>query len=653
MIFNSWVDTIFLMEKAKRSIIIGTAGHIDHGKTQLVKALTGIDTDVLKEEKERGITIELGFAAFRLPSGTSASIIDVPGHEKFVRTMVAGAWGIDAVILVIAADEGIMPQTVEHLEICDLLKVKKGVVAITKKDLVDDEWLSMVREEIIQFLKGTFLEGAPVVAVSSITGENIEQLIEEIDRVCLETPEKSSEGIFILPVDRSFTLKGFGTVVTGTLVSGRITTGDDVEILPQRKISRVRTIQVHKEFRKEAYAGERTALNLINISKEEIKRGDLISHPGILQPSRRVYAHIKLLQSQRVPLKNAAMVSLHIGTAERKSLVLMMDRVKLDPGESCFVELRLDEEIACLFGDRFIIRSLSPLRTIGGGSIVHPHPSGKMRKKKAFLLERLPLTITSEYRNLIEFFLEDAGIKGITPHQLQSLLNIKLQNIMEILQILINDGKAVVFDKEKHKYIHINNFNSLKDAVISTLSTLHNNFPNRMGFSKDQIKSSIKFQIDEKLLDTVISNLHQQEAVSTEGELIFLPSLKKLFSERSIPVLQEIEDFILKSGLQVPDLNELSIRFNIPVSQIKEYLDLLIRSGNIIRITKDLFFHRNTIEDMKKNVYLFFQENERMTVGDFKNLFQISRKYAIPLLEYLDNQKITIRVGDIRKLRGK
>ncbi len=641
------------MGKVKRSLIIGTAGHIDHGKTQLVKALTGVDTDVLKEEKERGITIELGFAPLRLPSGISAAIIDVPGHEKFVRTMVAGAWGIDAVILVIAADEGIMPQTVEHLEICDLLKVKRGVVAITKKDLVDDEWLSMVKDEVRDFLVGTFLEGAPVVAVSSITGENIDMLIEEIDRVCLETPEKPDEGIFILPVDRSFTLKGFGTVVTGTLVSGKITTGDDVEIMPQRKISRVRGIQVHNEFRNQAHAGERTALNLINISKEEVKRGDLLCHPGTLLPSRRLYAHITLLQSQKVPLKNATTVSFHVGTAIRKAMVLLMDRTKLEAGDSCFVELRLDEEIACLFGDRFIIRSLSPLRTIGGGFIAHPHPSGKRGRKKGVLLEKLLSVLSADQINLVDFFLEDSGIRGITPHEMQSLLNMKEERIIEMLQTLSADGRALLFDRERQKYIHQKIYNSIKDTIINTISSLHQNFPFRMGFTKDHIRSSIKYQLDEKLFDILISSLYKEGAITMEMDLLMLPSTKKIFSERNARLLMEIEDFILKSGLQVPELDELSLKFSIPASQIKDLLDLLMKSGSIVRLTKDLFFHRDSLEAMKVKVCEFFQKRDEMTVGDFKNIFQVSRKYAIPLLEYLDNQKITTRVGDVRRLRGK
>nr|BAL57965.1 selenocysteine-specific translation elongation factor [uncultured prokaryote] len=641
------------MEKPQKTLIIGTAGHIDHGKTQLVKALTGVDTDVLKEEKERGITIQLGFAPFRLPSGISASIIDVPGHEKFVRTMVAGAWGIDAVILVIAADEGIMPQTVEHLEICDLLGVKKGVVAITKKDLVDEEWISMLKEEVKEFLKGTFLDGSPIVAVSSSTGENIDLLIEEIDRVCVETEEKSDDGIFILPVDRSFSLKGFGTVVTGTLVSGKITIGDDVEILPQRKPSRVRGIQVHNEFRKEAYAGERTALNLINISREEVKRGDLISHPGILRPSKRLYVHVKLLQSHNVPLKNATTVSFHIGTAERKALLLLMDRAKLEPDSSCFAELRLDEEIACLFGDRFIIRSLSPLRTIGGGFIVHPHPTGKRSKGKVFLLERLPLIMSPDYRNLLDFFLEDAGFRGMMPRDAQSVLNIKEEKIADIFQILSSNGRAVLFDSERQRYVHVNAFNSLKDIITKTISSLHQSFPLRMGFSRDQIKSSMRYQLDEKLFDTAISTLHQEGTIGMEKELIFLQSMKHLFSERSIPLLRELEDLILKSGLQVPDLETISMRLKVPASQIKELLDILVRSGSIVRITKDLFFHSDSLEEMKRKVLWFFEEKDVMSVSDFKNIFNLSRKYAIPLLEYLDNQKITTRIGDVRKLRGK
>ncbi|MGE5840291.1 MAG: selenocysteine-specific translation elongation factor [Deltaproteobacteria bacterium] len=370
-----------------KQIILGTAGHIDHGKTSLVKAMTGIDTDRLKEEKERGITIELGFAHLELPSGQILGIVDVPGHEKFVKHMVAGATGVDLVALVIAADEGVMPQTREHLEICQLLKVKKGLVVLTKIDMVDQEWLDLVKEDVSNFLSETFLAGAPIAPVSSVTGQGIKELVAMLDSMVKEIPERETSGFFRLPVDRVFTMKGFGTVVTGTTISGLVRTGDEITVYPQGLVARIRGIQVHGREVEEVSAGLRTAINLQGVEKEQIERGNVVATKDSLRPTRMADVVLHHLKSSPRKLKNRAKVRFHTGTSEIISTVVLLDRDELNLGDTCFAEIRLEEPVAVLARDRYVLRSYSPVRAIAGGEILNAGPQKKKRFSEAALTE--------------------------------------------------------------------------------------------------------------------------------------------------------------------------------------------------------------------------------------------------------------------------
>ncbi len=362
-----------------KHFVLGTAGHVDHGKTALIKALTGIDTDRLKEEKERGITIELGFASLHLPSGQTLGIVDVPGHEKFIKNMVSGAAGIDLVMMVIAADEGIMPQTKEHLHICSLLGISKGIVALTKIDLVEKDWLELVKSEISEFLQGTFLEGAPIVPVSAVKEEGLADLIEALEATVSNIPEKADSGIFRLPVDRVFTMKGFGTVVTGTLVSDRIKSGEEIQILPEEITSRIRGIQVHNQPVEEAWAGQRTAINLQGIEKSAIKRGDVLARPETVRPSQRLDVFVEFLSSNSKNLKNRTLVRLHTGTSEIIARVILLEKDEIAPGQKAFAQLVLANKDVVVAGDRFVLRSYSPITTIGGGQIIDPLPAKHKR----------------------------------------------------------------------------------------------------------------------------------------------------------------------------------------------------------------------------------------------------------------------------------
>ncbi|MBP7033880.1 MAG: selenocysteine-specific translation elongation factor, partial [Syntrophobacterales bacterium] len=370
-----------------KHIILGTAGHVDHGKTSLVKALTGVDTDRLKEEKERGITIELGFASLPLKNGGTLGVVDVPGHEKFVKNMVAGATGIDFVLLVIAADEGIMPQTSEHLDICTLLGIRNGIIALTKTDLVDADWLALVRDDVRQFMKATFLDGAPIIPVSAVSGQGIAELSAAIEELARRIGERGDSGLLRIPVDRVFTMKGFGSVVTGTLVSGQVTVGDTVEVLPQRIHAKVRGIQVHNDAQQSAGAGQRTAINLQGLERAALHRGDVVAHPGIFEPSERLDVHLEFLKGAGRALRNRALVRFHTGTSEIMARVILLDREELKPGERVYAQLLLEAPVVAMGKDRFVIRSYSPIRTVGGGEILDPDAVKQKKAKDRFAAE--------------------------------------------------------------------------------------------------------------------------------------------------------------------------------------------------------------------------------------------------------------------------
>ena len=633
-----------------KPIILGTAGHIDHGKTSLVKAMTGIDTDRLKEEKERGITIELGFAHLELPSGQAVGIVDVPGHEKFVKHMVAGATGVDLVALVIAADEGVMPQTREHLEICQLLKVKKGLVVLTKIDMVDEEWLALVKEDVSAFLSGTFLEGAAIVPVSALTGQGIQELVGVLDTLVKEVPERETSGFFRLPVDRVFTMKGFGTVVTGTTMSGQIRTADEVTIYPQGMEARVRGIQVHNREVQEVSAGLRTAINLQGVEKEQLERGNVVATKDSLRATRMVDVVLDHLKSAPRKIKNRAKVRFHTGTSEIIATVVLLDRDELKPGDTCFAEIRLEEPVAVLARDRYVLRSYSPVRTIAGGEVLNAAPQKKKRFSEATLTE-LKVLNSGNLNEITEQFVLAGRFDGVAQSELPFLTNASRKRLDEILKALLSQKKIIQYDKEKGTLVHAEYLKKARDQVLSFLAQYHKDFPLKVGLLKEELRSRTAGSGDSKLFNFVITQMIQEGIVVQEKEVLRLKEHRVTLAQDQERIRQQIEEIYLKGALQPPYFKELITKF--PGSSGPDVLQVMVKDGILVKVKEDLFFHKEVIDGLKERLVAVLREKGEIDTPQFKDMTGASRKYTIPLLEYFDLTQLTMRIGDKRVLRKK
>jgi len=636
-----------------KQVILGTAGHIDHGKTSLIKALTGIDTDRLKEEKLRGITIELGFAHMEMPGGERLGIVDVPGHEKFVKHMVAGATGIDLVALVIAADEGIMPQTREHMEICELLRVKKGLVVLTKIDLVDDpDWLEMVREDIVEFLKGTFLEGCEIIAVSATTGEGIDELKKSLARLFAEVESKSSEGPFRMPVDRVFTMRGFGTVITGTSISGRLQVGDPVVIYPEGLKSKVRGIQVHGNDVQEVLPGQRTAVNLQGMERALIERGNVLASAGALSPSHMIDVQLELLKSTPKPLKHRAKIRFHSGTAEHLSTIILLDREELKPGEKTFAQIRFDQPGAVLRGDRFVLRSYSPVQTIGGGVVLNPFPrkhKGSGKREAARALEKL---FTSSDSDIILWHLQDAGWAGLSEAELRIRANVAQKFFDKTLQQFASVRKVVIYDRENRRLIHPEALEEMKSSVTAILANYHSRFPLKAGMPKEAIPALLPQPIDGKIYNFVLRQLAETGQVVQEMEWVRLSTHKVALSKEEETIRQQIERVFRESSLQPPFFREVASGLPGNSKQHQQVLEWMLAKGILVKTKEEIYFHAAAMAELQGRLVGWLKEHGEITTPQFKEMTGASRKYTIPLLEYFDAQKVTIRVGEVRKLRG-
>jgi len=633
-----------------KQIILGTAGHIDHGKTSLIRALTGIDTDRLKEEKERGITIELGFAHLALPDGRLLGIVDVPGHEKFVKNMVAGATGIDLVALVIAADEGVMPQTREHLEICSLLKIKHGFVVLTKVDMVDADWLELVKEDVSEYLSETFLADAPVMEVSSVTGDGIPELIELISRMTKEIPERDMGHLFRLPIDRVFTMKGFGTVITGTSVSGTIRTGDEVTIYPQGIESKIRGIHVHNETMEEVHAGLRTAINLQGIEKMMLQRGNVVATKDALRSTYMLDVVLDLLQSAPRKLKNRAKVRFHAGTAEIISTLVLLDRDELNPGETCLAQLRLDAPTAVLKGDRYVLRSYSPVRTIGGGQILHPLP-GKKKRFQERVLSELRLLDKGEQQETIEVFVSLGRFQGVGEEELSFLVNMSRKKLTEQLNALKAKQAIIRFDKERGTMIHADFMEKARKELLETLSQYHKTFPLKQGLVKEELRSRIIGAKDPKLFNHLIHQLEREDVLVQEKEVVRLKDHQVTLAQDQKEVRQELEDIYAKGQLQPPYFKDINSKFQGDTAS--EILGVMVKEGVLMKIKEDLYFHKNAVAALEEKLIDFLKSHGEITTPQFKEMTGASRKYTIPLIEYFDRSQVTVRVGDSRVLRKK
>ncbi len=632
-----------------KRIILGTAGHIDHGKTSFVKALTGIDTDRLKEEKERGITIELGFAHLMLPDGSLVGIVDVPGHERFVKNMVAGASGIDLVALIIAADEGVMPQTREHLEICQLLGIRHGIVVITKIDMVDEEWLELVREDTRDYIKGTFLSDAPIVEVSSVTGKGLDNFIHELSRLVQMLSKKDAGHVFRLPVDRVFTVKGFGTVVTGTTISGMIKVGDEVTIYPAGINCKVRTIQVHNQSVLEVGSSTRTALSLQGIDKSEIKRGYVVASRDKLFSTYMLDVSFELLSSAPKKLKSREKVRFHVGTSEIMASIVFLDRDELMPGDSCYAQIRLEEPVSVLKGDRYVVRSYSPIRTIGGGEILHPLAKKKKKRLAEELLPRIELIHKGSPEDMVESLVFIEEYEGISSSRLLFLSNIRDKELKGIIDALKSRKKIVEYDPEQELYIHAHFFGHIRDMVLQLIRDYHKEYPFRPGIPKEELRSKARLIKDVRLFNYLIEQLIKEDVIVSETDNIRLKEYRARLTTEQKRVRDEIERIYKESGFQPPFFKEIKEKYDQVADQMLEYL---LSEGSLVKIRDDFYLHKDVLKDLLTKVRMFLEKHGEMSVKHFKEITDTSRKYSIPLLEYLDKTQVTVRVGDIRKLRG-
>ncbi len=633
-----------------KQIILGTAGHIDHGKTALIKALTGIDTDRLKEEKQRGITIELGFASLVLPSGLRMGIVDVPGHEKFVKHMVAGAWGIDMVALVVAADEGIMPQTREHLDICRLLGIKKGLVVVSKIDLADQELIQLVVEEVRDLVSETFLEGAPIVTVSSRSGEGIPELVTTLDRLASEVQGRTFEGLFRLPIDRVFVMKGFGVVVTGTLVSGGVSVGDTVQILPSLREGKVRGLQVHNEAVEMAQAGQRTAVNLQGIEKFMINRGDVLAHPQTITPTYMVDAYLEHLPTSPRPLRNRKKQRFHIGTNSTLATIVLMDKEELGPGEKGFVQLRFEKPLVAFPQDRFVIRGSSAIQTIGGGVVIDSHPI-KHRRFSGDVLAGLVTLRDSGDEDVVRCHLESSGVKGMSIRELKERVNIPPGRLSKLLRELIARQEIVAINGDEGRFVHQVGYEQLTQKALSYILEFHQKYPLKPGPSKEEVKSKLPKSMETKLFQRMLKDLVDSKQLVVEKDKLRLSTHRVSLREDQQRVKNRVETLFVKGGLQSPSLKELASKLSIDESEVRNVVHLLMEEGTIIRAKGDIYFHRKAIEELKGELVQFIRAHHEITTAQFKEMTKVSRKYAIPLMEYFDNTKITIRVGEKRLLR--
>lgn len=638
-----------------REIILGTAGHVDHGKTSLIRALTGIETDRLKEEKKRGITIELGFAFLDLPCGHRVGIVDVPGHEKFVRNMVAGAAGMDIVAFVIAADEGIMPQTKEHFDVCRLLGVRDGIIVLTKKDMVEEEWLEMVQEELREFFEGSFLEDAPIIPVSSTTGEGIEDVRNVLDKKIQTMSFQEEYGPFRLAVDRVFSMKGFGTVITGTSLSGRIAIGDEIRFYPGERTAKIRGIQVHGKEVDVVEAGHRTAINLQGVEKEEIQRGDVAATPGSLSPSTLIDADLHYLASAERELKNRAQVRVHVGTREIVGRVILLEKDILQPGEDAPVQIILQEPVAVWSGDHYVIRSYSPAMTIGGGRIHNSAPLKRKRSKESDRERNREIFKIYNQGSVEEktlLFLEESGAGGLTADEIATRLSIFGKKLKKELQGPVSSGKVLVVSSEQQQMMAASVVDGITASITRILKDFHDANPLKSGLAKEELRSRIKPPIDAQLFQYLLGRLNKAKEIELEEAEVRLSGHTVTLQVDEQELQQELERKYHKAGLKPPNLKTVLADFEqYPEKQLRQVLDLLLQKGKIVKINEALFFHAEHLDALANNLADFIRKEGEIDAPRFKELTGLTRKFSIPLLEYFDKIKLTIRVGDKRVLR--
>jgi selenocysteine-specific elongation factor len=634
-----------------RSIIVGTAGHIDHGKTSLVRALTGVDADRLPEEKRRGITIDLGFAELDM-GDVRIGFVDVPGHERFVKNMLAGAHGIDLVALVIAADEGVMPQTREHFDICRLLDIKSGLIIITKTDAVDEELLPLVLAEAEELVEGSFLEGAPVVRVSSRTGHGLEELKERLHEAASNAPERSSGMIARLPVDRAFTMRGFGAVVTGTLVASEIAEGDEMELLPAMGARvRVRGLQVHGQTVPRAVAGQRVAVNLGGVEASLIERGMVLAPSGRLRPTQIIDVRVEVLKSAPRPLRSRSRIRIHLGAAEALGRVRVLeDGGEIAPGESGFAQLRLEAPVVALPQERFIIRSYSPSRTVGGGRVLDALASKHRGREIPLARARLEALLTADRATQLARFVETSDAHGMSRADAAARTGWSDDVLNEAANEAQQRGQVV----DAHgMYIGRASFDRLSKAALEEVMAHHRREPLARGLMRETLRERFFARAAPEVFRAVISRLESEDALVSEKEFVRASGHSLSLSPADETLRERLEKIYREAALEAPTFDEALERAALPASREhgRKILQLLIDAALLVRVRDDLFFHREALDQLIRSLreYAAQHEPERLIdVPAFKDLAGISRKYAIPLLEYFDRERVTRRAGDRR-----
>lgn len=625
-----------------KNVILGTAGHIDHGKTTLIKALTGRETDNLKEEKQRGISINLGFTYFDLPSKKRVGIVDVPGHEKFIKNMLAGACGIDIVLLVIAADEGVMPQTIEHLDILNYLDVKKGIIVLTKCDLVDEEFIELVKDDVREKTKGLFIEGAPIVEVDSVSRRGLDELVQKIDEISEDIEEKKTDAPSRMSIDRVFSLKGFGTIVTGTLIEGKISVDDEMTIYPSEKKVKVRNLQVHGCDVKTVYAGQRTAINLSNIKVSEIQRGDVIAQTGSVEESMMIDVNISLVEHCKKSLKHWDRIRIFHGTKQILCRIVPLNEDEIQYGESGYAQLRLEEKIVAKKGDRFIIRSYSPMDTIGGGVIIDTAP----KKHKIYdesVIEALKIKEKGELKDILEEYLKLNLSNYITLKELVSYTGEKEEYVKEGLNALIDENKVFCVNKY---YLHISHYQKLKERVIDILTKYHKQYRLRNGILKEELRSKVDNSLKVKDMDVILNKMVEEKDIKVQDNLVSNYDFEVKFNQKQLSIKKEIEDKSRKNGL-----NSLMTKDDI-CNKNKFYEEVLeALTGETIQKLDDAYYiDKKVYENVKKDLLEYLNKNKEITVAQFRDITKSNRKISIVMLEHFDRNRITKRVEDKRIL---
>ena len=628
-----------------KNIIVGTAGHIDHGKTTLIKALTGRNTDRWEEEQRRGISIDLGFTYFDLKNGDRVGIIDVPGHEKFINNMVAGVVGMDLVLLVVAADEGIMPQTREHMDILGLLGIKKSILVINKCDLVDEEWLELVEEEIQEELEGTFLEGAPVVKVSAATGQGLDELTDTIQQLMSdEVVAKDTQTIPRLPIDRAFTLSGFGTIITGTLISGTITREDVLEMYPIGKECKIRNIQVHGQNQDKCYAGQRVAINLSNVKKKEIRRGCVLAPKNSMKNTDLLDVKLKVLEDSMRILTNHERLHLYTGTSEILCRAVLLDKEQIGPGEEGLVQLRLEEEIAVKRGDRFVVRFYSPMETIGGGIVLEPNP---VRKKRfdAQAIEELKKKESGSLGDVMELQIKEHGDTMIILAELAKVMAHSVDELKEYLEELEESGTIFVFPMKKDTYLwHRDSEFAVRQKIEETLQKYHSEHPYRYGMKKAEIHNTFLKKIKPNIFDAYIERMTGENVYGRREEYLSLPGYEVPKDAMYLQTEKLIEDTFEKAGYDFVRFSEIDFG-KIPRQTAEDVVLMMIDEGKVLRINEEMFTMKHLMDEAKEKIQNHLKEENLITIAQVRDMFSTSRKSAKPILEYMDSIKVTKKTG--------